>query len=43
MIESENMVLVFLVTVVVFIHTRYLYYSATIAGVPGCCYLRCIF
>jgi hypothetical protein len=43
MIESENVGSVFLVTVVMFIHKCCLYYSAIIAGVPGCCYLQCIF
>ena len=43
MIESENTVSVFLVTVVMFIHKCCVYCNAIIAGVPGCCYLQCIF
>ena len=38
MIETENAVSVFLVTVVMFTHKCCVYYNATIAGVPVCCY-----
>jgi hypothetical protein len=41
-IESENALSLFLVTVVMFIHKCCVYYNVIIGGVPGC-YIQCIF